>query len=36
MADDEVHRRDVLKGLGVTGAVAGIAATAAPPAIQEA
>ena len=37
MADDEgVRRRDVLKGLGVTGAVAGIVATAAPPTIQEA
>jgi gluconate 2-dehydrogenase gamma chain len=36
MADDEVRRRDVLKGLGVTGAVAGIAATAAPPIVQEA
>jgi gluconate 2-dehydrogenase gamma chain len=34
MADDEVRRRDVLKGLGVTGAVAGIVATAAP--VQEA
>ena len=37
MADDEgVRRRDVLKGLGVTGAVAGIVATAAPSAVQEA
>jgi len=37
MADDEgVRRRDVLKGLGVTGAVAGIAATTAPPAVHEA
>jgi gluconate 2-dehydrogenase gamma chain len=37
MADDDgVRRRDVLKGLGVTGAVAGIAATTAPPAVQEA
>ena len=37
MADNEgVRRRDVLKGLGVTGAVAGIVATAAPPTIQEA
>ena len=36
MADDEVHRRDVLKGLGVTGAVAGIVATAAPATVQEA
>ena len=34
MADDEVRRRDVLKGLGVTGAVTGLAATAAP--VQEA
>ena len=34
MAEDEVHRRDVLKGLGVTGAVAGIVATATP--VQEA
>ena len=32
MADDEgVRRRDVLKGLGVTGAVAGLVATTAPP-----
>jgi hypothetical protein len=31
MADDEgVRRRDVLKGLGVTGAVAGFVATTAP------
>jgi gluconate 2-dehydrogenase gamma chain len=37
MADDEgVRRRDVLKGLGVTGAVAGIAASAAAPAVHEA
>jgi gluconate 2-dehydrogenase gamma chain len=37
MADDEgVRRRDFLKGLGVTGAVAGIVATAAPSAVQEA
>ena len=38
MADDEgVRRRDVLKGLGVTGAVAGLVATTAPPpAVQEA
>jgi gluconate 2-dehydrogenase gamma chain len=37
MADDEgVRRRDILKGLGVTGAVAGIAATTAPPAVHEA
>jgi gluconate 2-dehydrogenase gamma chain len=37
MVDDEgVRRRDVLKGLGVTGAVAGIAATTAPPAVQQA
>src|SRR6516164_1999627 len=37
MADDEgVRRRDVLKGLGVTGAVAGFVATTAPPAVQEA
>jgi gluconate 2-dehydrogenase gamma chain len=37
MADDEgVRRRDVLKGLGVTGAVAGIAASAGAPAVQEA
>jgi len=36
MADDEgVRRRDVLKGLGVSGAVAGIAATTIPP-VQEA
>jgi gluconate 2-dehydrogenase gamma chain len=34
MADDEVHRRDVLKGLGVTGAVARMVATASP--VQEA
>jgi gluconate 2-dehydrogenase gamma chain len=37
MADDEgVRRRDVLKGLGVTGAVAGIVATTFPPEVQEA
>ena len=37
MADDEgVRRRDVLKGLGVTGAVAGLVAATAPPAVQEA
>src|SRR5262245_55040234 len=37
MADDEgVRRRDVLKGLGVTGAVAGLVATTAPPAVEEA
>jgi len=36
MADDEgVRRRDVLKGLGISGAVAGIAATTIPP-VQEA
>ena len=36
MADDEgVRRRDVLKGLGISGAVAGIAATTFPP-VQEA
>ena len=36
MADDEgVRRRDVLKGLGLSGAVAGIAATTIPP-VQEA
>ena len=35
MADDEgVRRRDVLKGLGVTGAVAGLVATTAPPAVR--
>src|SRR5262245_61041216 len=37
MADDEgVRRRDVLKGLGVTGAVAGIVATTASPGVDEA
>ena len=37
MADDEgMRRRDVLKGLGVTGAVAGIVATTVPPEVQEA
>jgi gluconate 2-dehydrogenase gamma chain len=37
MADDQgVRRRDVLKGLGATGALTGIVATTAPPAIQEA
>jgi gluconate 2-dehydrogenase gamma chain len=37
MADDQgVRRRDVLKGLGVSGAMAGIVATAAPPTVQEA
>src|SRR5262245_28483067 len=37
MAEDErVRRRDVLKGLGVTGAVAGLVATTAPPAVEEA
>src|SRR5215471_18461589 len=37
MADDEgVRRRDVLKGLGVTGAVAGLVATTAPPGVDEA
>lgn len=37
MADDQgVRRRDVLRGLGVTGAVAGIVTTTAPPAVQEA
>jgi gluconate 2-dehydrogenase gamma chain len=37
MADDEgLRRRDVLKGLGVTGAVASIAATTAPPGVHEA
>src|SRR5262249_61158177 len=37
MADDEgVGRRDVLKGLGVTGAVAGIVATTVSPGIDEA
>jgi gluconate 2-dehydrogenase gamma chain len=37
MADDEgVRRRDVLKGLGVTGAVAGIVATSASPGVDEA
>jgi gluconate 2-dehydrogenase gamma chain len=36
MADNEgVRRRDVLKGLGVTGAAAGIAATTVPPAVAE-
>jgi len=37
MADDQgVRRRDVLKGLGVTGAVTGIVATATPAAVQTA
>ena len=37
MADDEgVRRRDVLKGLGVTGAVAGIVAKTVSPGIDEA
>jgi hypothetical protein len=37
MADDEgVRRRDVLKGLGVTGVVTGLVATTAPPAVHEA
>ena len=37
MADDEgMRRRDVLKGLGMTGAAAGIAATTAPPGAPEA
>jgi gluconate 2-dehydrogenase gamma chain len=37
MADDQgVRRRDVLKGLGVTGAVAGIVTTTAPGAVEEA
>ena len=37
MADDEgVRRRDVLKGLGVAGAVAGIVATTASPGVDEA
>jgi gluconate 2-dehydrogenase gamma chain len=37
MADDQgVRRRDVLKGLGVTGAAASIAATTTPSAVQEA
>jgi len=37
MADDEgVRRRDVLKGLGVSGAVAGIVTTAVPSTVQEA
>jgi Gluconate 2-dehydrogenase subunit 3 len=36
MPDNErVHRRDVLKGLGVTGAAAGIVATTVPPAAAE-
>src|SRR5215471_21131199 len=37
MADDEgVRRRDVLRGLGVTGVVTGLVATTAPPAVHEA
>ena len=37
MSDHEgVHRRDVLKGIGVTGAAVGIVATTAPPALTEA
>lgn len=37
MSDHEgVRRRDVLKGIGVTGAAVGIVATTAPPALTEA
>ena len=37
MPDNEgVRRRDVLKGLGVTGAAAGIVATTVPPGVKEA
>src|ERR1700719_3873812 len=37
MSDHEgVRRRDVLKGIGVTGAAVGIATTTAPPALTEA